>query len=176
MAPRLKTFITSDGFTDYIVAVSSKPKALAAWGVRQDLFQEGRAHETDDPELVKAAEASPGEVITRRVADLAKLTERPMAEVIRFTPAAKAKSDAKPAKLRSAPKPWAPAAADVRRVADLERRFGESQARHAEAQDALALERKRLDEREAHERSRFRAERDELESKLAAAKRRLRPP
>ncbi|WP_257817610.1 hypothetical protein [Phenylobacterium sp. J367] len=32
MARRLKVFVTSDGLTDYIVAVSSKAKALAAWG------------------------------------------------------------------------------------------------------------------------------------------------
>ena len=35
MAPRLKVFFTSDGLTDYVVAVSSKAKALAAWGVRR---------------------------------------------------------------------------------------------------------------------------------------------
>ena len=62
---RLKVFLTSDGLTDYVVAVSSRAKALAAWGVRQDLFKEGRAAETDDPALVAAALARPGEVLTR---------------------------------------------------------------------------------------------------------------
>ncbi|MDB5475835.1 MAG: hypothetical protein JWP49_1346 [Phenylobacterium sp.] len=65
MAPRLKVFTTSDGLTDYVVAASSKPKALAAWGSHQDLFKTGLAHETDDPELVKAATAKPGEVLRR---------------------------------------------------------------------------------------------------------------
>ena len=65
MAPRLKVFVTSDGLTDYVVAVSSRAKALAAWGVRQDVFKEGQAQETDDPALVKAALAQPGEVLRR---------------------------------------------------------------------------------------------------------------
>ena len=47
MAARLKVFVTSDGLTDYIVAASSRPKALAAWGVNQDLFKAGAARETD---------------------------------------------------------------------------------------------------------------------------------
>src|ERR1700761_888270 len=63
--PRLKVFVTSDGLTDYVVAVSSRPKALAAWGVRQDLFKEGRAEETHDAALVEAALAKPGEVIAK---------------------------------------------------------------------------------------------------------------
>ena len=178
MAPRLKTFITSDGLTEYIVAASSKPKALAAWGVRQDLFKEGRAHETDDPELVKLAEAAPGEVITRRL--VAKVADLPSAEVIPFKPRPRARPEprakaAPPAKAKPPPKPWSPAPADVRRVADLERRLQAHEARYAETRDALAMERRRLDEREARERSRYRNERDDLEGKLAAAKRRLRP-
>ncbi|HVK43270.1 MAG TPA: cell envelope biogenesis protein TolA, partial [Phenylobacterium sp.] len=65
MAPRLKVFVTSDGLTDYVVAASSRPKALAAWGAHQDLFKTGGARETDDPDLVAAATASPGEVLRR---------------------------------------------------------------------------------------------------------------
>src|SRR4051794_36339161 len=62
---RLKVFITSDGLTDFVVATTSKAKALAAWGIRQDVFKEGAARETDDPALVKAASARPGEVLRR---------------------------------------------------------------------------------------------------------------
>jgi hypothetical protein len=65
MAARLKVFVTSDGLTDYVVATTSRAKALAAWGVRQDLFKEGRAEETADPALVNAALAKPDEVLTR---------------------------------------------------------------------------------------------------------------
>ena len=100
MAPRLKVFVTSDGLTDYVVATTSKAKALAAWGFSQDVFKEGHAHETDDPALVKAATAKPGEVLRRPAGtrgELAKL------------------KPAKPAK----PKGQSPA--QLRKVADLER-------------------------------------------------------
>ena len=60
MAARLKVFVTSDGLTDYVVAASSRPKALAAWGSHQDLFQTGLAYQTDDADLVAAALAQPG--------------------------------------------------------------------------------------------------------------------
>ncbi len=66
MPARLKVFVTSDGLSDYVVAATSRPKALAAWGVRQDLFKEGLARETDEPALAKAALAHPGEVLRRR--------------------------------------------------------------------------------------------------------------
>lgn len=62
---RLKTFITSDGLTDFVVATTSRPKALAAWGVRQDLFKQGAARETDEAALVKAATKTPDVVLER---------------------------------------------------------------------------------------------------------------
>ena len=65
MAPRLKVFVTSDGFTDYVVATSSRAKALAAWGARQDLFATGGAYETDERKLIDAAGAQLGEVLRR---------------------------------------------------------------------------------------------------------------
>lgn len=67
MAARLKTFAWSDGLTEYAVAASSRPKALAAWDSDIDLFKTGLAHETDDAALIAAATASPGEVVTRPV-------------------------------------------------------------------------------------------------------------
>ncbi|MDB5457246.1 MAG: hypothetical protein JWP92_2831, partial [Caulobacter sp.] len=68
MAAKLKVFVTSDGLTDYVVATSSRPKALDAWGVRQDLFKSGEAHEVTDPALVAQAQAQPGEVLQRPAA------------------------------------------------------------------------------------------------------------
>src|SRR6185436_15960408 len=65
MAAKLKTFVTSNGLMDFIVATTSKTKALQLWGVGQDLFKFGQAHETDDPAIVAAAEAEPGKVIQR---------------------------------------------------------------------------------------------------------------
>ena len=70
MAPRLKVFVTTNGLTQYAVATSSKAKALAAWGTKQDLFKEGMASETNEAPLVQAALARPGEVVTRSVVDV----------------------------------------------------------------------------------------------------------
>ena len=65
MAPRLNVFSWSNGFHAFTVAVSSRPKALAAWGVEQDLFATGLARELTSGPDYEAALAAPGEVIRR---------------------------------------------------------------------------------------------------------------
>jgi hypothetical protein len=63
--PRLKVFRAHQGFYDSIVAVSSRPKALAAWGAKPTLFSQGFAAETKDADVVQAALAQPGVVLRR---------------------------------------------------------------------------------------------------------------
>lgn len=63
MAPRLKAFTWSDGFHSWTVAVSSRPKALKAWKVEQDLFKTGLAQEAGEGPDREAALADPGTVI-----------------------------------------------------------------------------------------------------------------
>lgn len=65
MAPRLKVFTWSDGFHSHPVAVSSRAKALAAWGVEQNLFASGYAREVTSGPDYDAAMAAPGEVLRR---------------------------------------------------------------------------------------------------------------
>ncbi len=65
MAPRLKVFTWSDGFHAFTVAASSRPKALQAWGVSQDLFKSGLARQIDEGPDHDAALKSPGQVIER---------------------------------------------------------------------------------------------------------------
>lgn len=91
MAPRLKIFAWSDGLTEYAVATSSRPKALAAWDSDIDLFKTGLAHETDDPALVEAASARPGEVITRPVSGGPARALKAARPVVRKAPSAAAK-------------------------------------------------------------------------------------
>ena len=68
----------SDGFHAFTIATGSRPKALEAWGVRQDLFKSGLAHEIDAGSEYEAALARPGEVIQSGVAiDVGKLTTAP---------------------------------------------------------------------------------------------------
>ncbi|MEN5168663.1 hypothetical protein ABE444_03765 [Brevundimonas pondensis] len=65
MAPGLKVFEWLDGFRCFTVAASSRPKALEAWGVKQDIFASGLAREAPEAEDGAAARASPGQVIER---------------------------------------------------------------------------------------------------------------
>ena len=148
MAARLKVFVTSDGLTDYVVAVRSRAKALAAWGVRQDVFKEGAAHETDDPALVKAALAQPGEVLRRPAGtrgDLAKL---------------------KPVK-RAEPK--GPTKAQLKKVADLQARLAELDAAHERAVSEIDEARAELDRRRQTLDERHARRREALEASLTAA-------
>lgn len=78
MAPRLKVFTWSDGFHAFTVAASSRPKALEAWGSRQDLFATGLASELSGGPDYDAALASPGEVIQRGQAiDVGRIAKAP---------------------------------------------------------------------------------------------------
>jgi len=183
MAPRLKVFVTSDGLTDYVVATTSKAKALAAWGVRQDIFKEGVARETDDPELVAAAVAQPGEVLRRPAAGRAELAS------LKSAPRKTAKSRSEPArperakaarpkpppleKFKPPPKPKGPSKAALKTVADLERRLGEANARYEKAKFALARERAELERRDKALDADHAAQREKLQAALSAARRAL---
>jgi hypothetical protein len=65
MPRKLKTYQTSLGFYDLAVAAPSMKAALEAWGARSNLFHQGFAKETDDPEVTAAALAQPGVVLKR---------------------------------------------------------------------------------------------------------------
>jgi hypothetical protein len=148
MAARLKVFVTSDGLTDYVVAASSKPKALAAWGSHQDLFKTGLAHETDDAALVKAATAQPGEVLRRAAGSRATLEKLKPAKAAKPKPAGPSKNALKT--LAEAEANLAAAdAAQARELAELDARRAALAAKHAKAREkleaALAAARKALD-------------------------------
>ncbi len=150
MAAKLKLFVTSDGLADYLVAASSRPKALAAWEAHQDLFANGAAHETDDPELIDAALAKPGEVLRRP-----------------------AKSHALPAALPKAAKPEGPSKAALRKVEDAQTRLASVEAEHDEAVADMAAQRAALDAREAEETERYEEARRAAERDLAKTRRSL---
>src|SRR5258708_13215630 len=123
MAAKLKVFLTSDGLTDYYVATSSKPKALAAWGVKQDLFKDGRAEETDDPVLTAAALEKPGEVLQRPAGG-----KPPVIPALTRPAPRKALREPPPRRPPSPPPPPRPSPEALRRLADLERRVAALQA------------------------------------------------
>jgi hypothetical protein len=153
MAPRLKVFVTSDGLTDFAVATSSKTKALAAWGVRQDVFKEGLAHQTDDPELVAAATAQPGEVLRRPAGSRGEL--------------------AKLKPLKAKPKPKGPSPATLKKIAQLEAQLAALDAGHEKAKARLTREREELDRRAEALEADHATRRRKLEAALSAAR---RPP
>ncbi len=65
MARKLKTFQTSLGFYDLAIAAPSMKAALEAWGAGSNLFHQGIAKETEDPDVVAATMSKPGVVLKR---------------------------------------------------------------------------------------------------------------
>ena len=67
MARKLKTYTTSAGFFDLAIAAPSMKAALEAWGSRTNLFHQGFAKESDDPDTIAATMAKPGVMLRRTV-------------------------------------------------------------------------------------------------------------
>jgi len=67
MAKKLKTYKTSLGFLDLAIAAPSMKAALEAWGADSNLFQQGAAKQSEDPDVVAATMAKPGVVLKRPV-------------------------------------------------------------------------------------------------------------
>jgi len=65
MPRKLKAYQTSIGFYDLAIAAPSMKAALEAWGAGSNLFHQGAAKETDDPDVVGATMAKPGLVLKR---------------------------------------------------------------------------------------------------------------
>jgi hypothetical protein len=67
MARKLKAYQTSLGFFDLAIAAPSMKAALAAWGADSNLFHQGAAKQSDDPDAISATMAAPGIVLRRPV-------------------------------------------------------------------------------------------------------------
>lgn len=151
---QLKTYQTSLGFYDQAVAAPSMKAALAAWGASSNLFHQGVAKETDDPDVVAATLAKPGVVLRRPVGSNGAFTES--AEL----PTDLAEGDARPRAKRRPAKP-APKAS---------RKTNDQQARKAAAAFEKE-ERRREAERQKEEvaRAKARAQRDKAVATAQAA-------
>ena len=75
MARKLKTYQTSLGFFDLAIAAPSMKAALEAWGADSNLFHQGAAKESHNPDVIAATMAKPGVVLRRPVG-----TDRPFSE------------------------------------------------------------------------------------------------
>ena len=67
MARKLKTYQTSLGFFEQAIAAPSMKAALKAWGADSNLFHQGAAKESTDPDVIAATMAKPGVVLKRPV-------------------------------------------------------------------------------------------------------------
>ena len=65
MAKKLKTYETSLGFFDLAIAAPSMKAALEAWGADSNLFHQGAAKQSEDPDVVAATMAKPGVMLKR---------------------------------------------------------------------------------------------------------------
>ncbi|HYC96082.1 MAG TPA: hypothetical protein VEB39_10335 [Sphingomicrobium sp.] len=138
--PRLKVFCTTSGFHDSIVAASSKPAALKAWGAKTDLFSMGVARLVTDPKIARKALDRPGEVIRLKRSGGGEEVPAP-------------KKKAKPAKRPSRAK-----------LKAAEERLAQLEARQAKERDAIdreleSLEKKRRELAARHSKARSAAER-----------------
>lgn len=77
MARKLKTYQTSIGFYDQVIAAPSMKAALEVWGANSNLFHQGFAHEVDDEDIVAAALVRPGVILKRPVGTNGPFTEHP---------------------------------------------------------------------------------------------------
>ena len=75
MPRKLKTYQTSLGFYDLAIAAPSMKAALEAWGAGSNLFHQGAARETDDPDVVTATMSKPGVVLKRAAGSNGHFTE-----------------------------------------------------------------------------------------------------
>ena len=75
MTKKLKAYQTSLGFFDLAIAAPSMKAALEAWGADSNLFHQGAAKESDDPDVIAAAMKKPGVVLRRPVGSNGSFSE-----------------------------------------------------------------------------------------------------
>jgi len=67
MARKLKTYQTSLGFFDLAIAAPSMKAALEAWGADSNLFHQGAAKESHDPDVIAATMEKPASFLGARL-------------------------------------------------------------------------------------------------------------
>src|ERR1700761_7008050 len=75
MVRKLKTYQTSLGFFEQAMCAPSMKAALEAWGADSNLFHQGAAKESRDPDVIAATMAKPGVVLKRPVGSNGSFSE-----------------------------------------------------------------------------------------------------
>jgi colicin import membrane protein len=199
MARKLKTYQTSLGFYDLAIAAPSMKAALEAWGAGSNLFHQGAAKETDDPDVVAATMAKPG-VILRRPAGssgrFAEESELPSSDEVdggrqgrrpKAKKRAPAKIDDKAARkaaegfereqMRNEAKRQREAAAEAKKRARRESAVANAQAAFDEAEDeyksrtaAIEADRAAIEKRAEEEDARWQKQKEKLMAALRRAR------
>jgi len=139
MARKLKTYQTSLGFYDLAIAAPSMKAALEAWGAGSNLFHQGLATETDDPEVVAATMAKPGVVLRRAVGSSGRFSEQSnIPSQAAADRAQKQETRRSKPKRRQAPQVSSKAARKAAANYEKEQRRREAQSRREEAAQAKA--------------------------------------
>src|SRR5215212_9744422 len=118
MARKLKTYQTSLGFFDLAIAASSMKAALEAWGADSNLFHQGAAKESHDPDIIAATMAKPGVVLRRPVG-----TDRPFSEHAELPTDLGGRGPTKAARKSKGPKAKQPSSRPVDKVAQRKAAF-----------------------------------------------------
>ncbi|RXT41818.1 cell envelope biogenesis protein TolA [Bradyrhizobium betae] len=162
---KLKTYQTSLGFFDQAVAAPSMKAALDAWGAKSNLFHQGIAKETDDPDIVAATMAAPGVVLRRPVGSDGPFTEHSELPTDLAEDEGKPKSRARPKKGLAKRPPKGSAKSATKRAA--KSAIDDRQARAAAA--AFAKEEQRRETARRKEEAARAKDRARREKAVAAA-------
>lgn len=163
---RLKVYAAQIGFFDTVVAAANQGEALAAWGVRQNLFAEGRAKVTTEAAAVEAATAHPNTPLRRAVGskaafslepDLPEITDAPKRPKLKAVPEAKVK-------------PPPRARPDRTVLSGAEKALAAINQRRIDEEADIERQRSELDDEDEASRKRWRKERAEAEKVLAQAR------
>lgn len=136
---KLKVFASRQGFFETVVAAPSQKAALEAWGTHQNLFAQGDAAVADDPAVVQAALAHPGQVLRRAAGSTGAFTleggEITLPDLAEPTPASRSRT---PAAASAKPRP------DRASLDAAEAALSRAEAGHAREGATLQRERERL--------------------------------
>jgi colicin import membrane protein len=200
MARKLRTYQTSLGFFDLAIAAPSMKAALEAWGAGSNLFHQGVARETDDPDVVAATMSKPGVILKRPAGSSGRFAEhsdlptgdearggrerrrRPQAKKrssakISEKAARKAALDFEREQKRNEARRRAERAAESKKrerreeaVAKAQAAFDEAQRDHDARAAAIEVERAAVEKRTQDEKARWEKQKDKLTAALRRAR------
>ena len=143
MSRKLKTYLTSLGFFEQAIASPSMKAALEAWGADSNLFHQGAAKESTDPDIVDATMKKPGVVLKRPVGSDGPFAEHAELPKNLVRDAGKKRAPAPPRARREDPLQKPDKAADRKAAQAYERERQRRQREEAKQEAAEQKERER---------------------------------